>query len=283
MNDKTTRPLPPSLAQFAVEQLAGDGAKTSGSASRAEELIACLEAEIAQRDARIEEQAREIERLRLNIADYNEHERCYQAEIAALKAQPSGVVVTGMADALRHVVKELDSETPEDIDYAQVSGALGVYTLFGPILNSPPVSAGVVDEREAFEEWADDKGFCLDCKFFEEGNNYESADTRMAFDIWMARAALTAQPDHSAQSAVQICNLGNYGSAYDLPGTCRAYTYVAQPGNDIAYRLGGCLRAAHADGGGDHIDFGLALLHRLQDKGFGVFQLAAATTGKESE
>ena len=35
----------------------------------------------------IAEQAREIERLRLNIAEYNEHERCYQSEIAALKAQ----------------------------------------------------------------------------------------------------------------------------------------------------------------------------------------------------
>ena len=29
----------------------------------------------------------ENERIRLNIAEYNEHERCYQAEIAALKAQ----------------------------------------------------------------------------------------------------------------------------------------------------------------------------------------------------
>ncbi|GEM_PF-3311550 len=48
--------------------------------------------------------------------------------------------------------------------------------------------------REKFEEWADDKGFCLDCKFFEDGNNYEDADTRLAFDIWQAsRAALVVE------------------------------------------------------------------------------------------
>ena len=59
MNNKR---VPPSVAQFVVSERA--------------ELL-----------ARIAEQAREIERLRLNIAEYNEHERCYQAEIAALKAQ----------------------------------------------------------------------------------------------------------------------------------------------------------------------------------------------------
>jgi hypothetical protein len=48
--------------------------------------------------------------------------------------------------------------------------------------------------REEFEEWAGDKGFCLDCRFFEGGNNYEDADTRLAFDIWTAsRAALCVE------------------------------------------------------------------------------------------
>jgi len=40
--------------------------------------------------------------------------------------------------------------------------------------------------REQFEEWADSKGFCLDFKFFEKGNNFECADTRMALEIWNA-------------------------------------------------------------------------------------------------
>lgn len=39
----------------------------------------------------VERQARDIERLRLNIAEYNEHERCYQSEIADLKAQAAPV------------------------------------------------------------------------------------------------------------------------------------------------------------------------------------------------
>lgn len=111
---------------------------------QARELVAASDAQaiIAQRDARNEEQAREIERLtlaaRVSAADANDAER----ELSALKAQPSGVVVAGMADALRHVIKELDAEACEDIDYAQVSGALGAYELFGRGLNSSPVSAG---------------------------------------------------------------------------------------------------------------------------------------------
>lgn len=50
----------------------------------------------------IAEQAREIERLRLNIAEYNEHERCYQSEIAALKAD----YTEACADAME-VAREL--------------------------------------------------------------------------------------------------------------------------------------------------------------------------------
>ena len=162
---KADRRVPPAVAQHAIEERA--------------ELL-----------ARIEEQAREIERLRLNIADYNEHERCYQAEIANLKAQPSGAAVTGMADALRHVIKELDGETPEDIDYAQVSGALGVYALFGPNLNSPIVSAG-----DPLPYWEQCNPGC-DPEF----NGQRSKECAQL--CHNARAALTAQPDHSAQSKV---------------------------------------------------------------------------------
>lgn len=50
------------------------------------------------------------------------------------------------------------------------------------------------DEHEAFSAWAHEKGFCLDCAFFEEGNNFENSDTRLAYEIWMARAALATQP-----------------------------------------------------------------------------------------
>lgn len=103
-------------------------------------------------------------------------------------------------------------------------------------------------------------------------------------DCYQPTAAMTeAVADVGAELRVQVCELGMRGKAYDAPDTCRAYTYAAQPGNDIAYSLGSCLRAAHCDGGGDFIDFGLAILRRLQDRGFGVFQIHAPTRGKESE
>lgn len=47
--------------------------------------------------------------------------------------------------------------------------------------------------REQFEEWADDYGFCMDERFFEDGNSYIDEDTRLAFDIW--RAAYCAALD----------------------------------------------------------------------------------------
>lgn len=54
--------------------------------------------------------------------------------------------------------------------------------------------AQVEDEREAFSSWAHEKGFCLDCAFFEEGNNFEDPDTRLAYEIWLARAAIATRP-----------------------------------------------------------------------------------------
>lgn len=52
-------------------------------------------------------------------------------------------------------------------------------------------SAWVYDEskeRELFEEWADEKGFCLDCKFFEAGNNFEDQATKWLYEAWLACA-----------------------------------------------------------------------------------------------
>ena len=63
--------------------------------------------------ATIAEQAREIERLRLNIAEYNEHERCYQSELAALKARPSGVVQWPDADEIMQMAFE-EGQPSED-------------------------------------------------------------------------------------------------------------------------------------------------------------------------
>ena len=75
-----------------------------------------------------------------------------------------------------------------------------------------------------------------------------------------------------------VVAIGNRGAAYDLPGTCRGFTYTEQPGNVIASRLGkACIAAANASAG-DSIDRGLGLLKALQEAGFGVFQLAPPST-----
>lgn len=75
---------------------------------------------------------------------------------------------------------------------------------------------------------------------------------------------------------IQVCKLGTYGKAYDLPETKRAYTYDEQPDNLGASRLGRAATSASAATAGDHIDRGLVLLRELQAKGFGVFELATA-------
>ena len=67
--------------------------------------------------------------------------------------------------------------------------------------------------------------------------------------------------------------LGMYGSAYDPPGPCRAYTYEHQPSNLPAYSLGQAHSAAAAMSAGDNIDLGLGLLKALEDQGFGVFEI----------
>lgn len=86
-------------------------------------------------------------------------------------------------------------------------------------------------------------------------------------------AALAVAPSALAGKAYEI---GIYGKAYDLPSKRRAYTYAEQPDNLTAYKLAKALVAAGRDSYGDGIDQGLSLLNRLQEAGFGVFELAAA-------
>ena len=70
--------------------------------------------------------------------------------------------------------------------------------------------------------------------------------------------------------------IGTAGSAYDLPGKRRAYTYQEQPDNVGACRLGYAATQARS-ASGDAVDVGLALLRSLEERGFGVFELAAPT------
>lgn len=80
--------------------------------------------------------------------------------------------------------------------------------------------------------------------------------------------------------SVAIYKLGMVGSAYDMPGTCRAYTYIHQPNNGPAWRLGLAASSASRMSAGDYIDRGLVLLKCLQDAGFGVYEL---DEGKSNE
>ena len=51
------------------------------------------------------------------------------------------------------------------------------------------------DERQAFEAWAEDNGFVLDCDFFETtGQYYEDNETQLAYDIWRAARASVSAP-----------------------------------------------------------------------------------------
>lgn len=92
-------------------------------------------------------------------------------------------------------------------------------------------------------------------------------------------AEQVGMPEHSCKPACMVkkaqptIQLGNYGQAYDMPGTKRAFTYSAQPGNREAHVLGRALEDAKRQKAGDSIDAGLNLLKSLQKNGFGVFQL----------
>ena len=68
--------------------------------------------------------------------------------------------------------------------------------------------------------------------------------------------------------------IGIKGKAYDLPGERRVYTYQEQPDNVGACRLGYAATQARS-ASGDAVDVGLALLQSLEERGFGVFELAA--------
>lgn len=119
--------------------------------------------------------------------------------------------------------------------------------------------------------------------WFWAGDETDNLET-LACPVVINAGDLRAMIAQSAPgAAVQICKLGLYGKAYDAPGTCRAYTYADQPDNGGAWQLGGAVMAANQNSGGDYIDRGLGLLKRLQERGFGVFEIATASEQKESK
>ncbi len=60
---------------------------------------------------------------------------------------------------------------------------------------TPKDSALAEKHRLLFEAWASEKGFELSCQFFDEGNNYEDANTKLAFEIW-TEASIALHKEH---------------------------------------------------------------------------------------
>lgn len=104
----------------------------------------------------------------------------------------------------------------------------------------------------------------------ERAELWTRSETLKACANELAAEALAGREGSRAWSVLQI---GNYGAAYDSPGTKRAYTYDHQPGNIDASKLGRATDIAAVASAGDSIDRGLSLLKALQENGFGVFQV----------
>lgn len=94
-----------------------------------------------------------------------------------------------------------------------------------------------------------------------------------------------AAPEPPAQQPMQhgmaVRQLGIVGKAFDTPDVRRAYTYSDQPDNVVAMRLGKIASISPVSGG-DFINYGLQLLQRLQDAGFGVFELDGIGKGESN-
>jgi hypothetical protein len=119
---------------------------------------------------------------------------------------------------------------------------------------------------------------CLTCNDDFQGDKraYQCLECAVSQIRGLLADLLSERERRTAQGVAITRALGSYGSAFDPPGTKRAYTYTHQPGNVPAWRLGEAMRAAVPITGGDHIDSGLGLLKALEEKGFGVFEIDAA-------
>lgn len=89
------------------------------------------------------------------------------------------------------------------------------------------------------------------------------------FSVFVASAYETM--DRAAAETMYRLLGESLGVGPTVPGT--TYTYDKQPGNVETWRLGEACSQAAKDSAGDYIDRGLSLLHRLAEKGFGVFKV----------
>lgn len=199
------------------------------------EVAAWVHTEIQALENALAEQAREIERLQLTCNDLDDQNDRIYAELAALKSQPSGVVLpelqspedewhsvmkdraTGWNACLREVAR-LNSSPVSDGERCMCGGSphtgqcLYEHFLSYSGLTDQPLlryayfhgagfaaeidqpSAGGVDERAAFEDWAHRQWPGAERKQLERDDYgmYKNSIYRDFFTGWRARAALPA-------------------------------------------------------------------------------------------
>jgi hypothetical protein len=105
-------------------------------------------------------------------------------------------------------------------------------------------------------------------------NTHNRARILSAMNVQPAPDAARAGAD--AKPALRLSierKMGMGGAAFDTPTDARAYTYVYQPSNQSAWKIGRASLKAKRDLAGDYIDAGLSLLRHLQSEGFGVFTM----------
>jgi hypothetical protein len=122
---------------------------------------------------------------------------------------------------------------PRGVSVGVYQGSSCVYNGAHPI----PTGATGEDERQAFEAWADDNGFALDCDFFEvSGQYYDHDDTQLAYDIWRAaRAAIVAPAAGDALDSDRLDFLATHGAwiAWSRDRECCRVFHVDADGQDV--------------------------------------------------
>lgn len=133
--------------------------------------------------------------------------------------QPSGMVLPPLMT--EDEIHSIDMECALQIDFAL--GIEGYVRSEFIRLNSPPVSAGVVDERAAFEAHY----HLFDLSRDTLSGAYVRSDVRTLWDAWQARAA---QPDHSAQSVPDGIDLDDVRGALES-----AHSAIVYQGESTSY------------------------------------------------
>ncbi|CRM61183.1 hypothetical protein [Pseudomonas sp. 35 E 8] len=183
--------------------------------------------------------------------------------------------------AIEALTRHLDQHAPMQVPPSKADSDL-VREELRALLDAesaPCAKSQVEGKRERFQKWVMATkhpvfGF-LDGRSLARGDDRTGYADEYVQGLWFACLEFGAEQPEPV-SVLQTCKIGIYGKAFDAPETKRAYTYVDQPDNVAASKLGAAARSCSP--GGDGIDHGLSLLKSLSDQGFGVFEIASLNT-----